>query len=63
MTGWGRDKRRQALAHKLELANVALSESRALIAEIFEKRDAETLMNRAYRIQEQIRELKGLLKS
>lgn len=70
-SGWGRSRQRQIVARKLEFANKMLAESRELILQIFEPDttaepmkhgSAQEISNRVYRIQEQIAELKRLVK-
>jgi len=62
-SGWGRDRKRQELARRLESANLMLAESRDIIAALFECRyRTEYLSDRAVRIQKQISELKRLVK-
>jgi len=63
-SGWGRDKNRQRLATLLEGANTALMAARELIqgAGIFPFEQAHELSGKAEKIQEQIAELKRLVK-
>lgn len=65
------DKRKAELCRLLEVANINLAQTRDLIVEIFEPDttaepmkhgSAQELSNRVYRIQEQIAELKRLVK-
>lgn len=46
----------------LEVANINLAQCRGLIEQIFEPDSAKDLENKVYRLQEQIRELKQLVK-
>jgi len=57
-----RDKRKAELCRVLEIANVNLASSRELIGQIFDPDSAKQIENRVYRLQEQIGELKKLVK-
>ncbi len=58
-----RDRRKAELCRFLEIANINLASSRELITQIFEPESAKQMENRVYRLQEQIRELKQLVKA
>jgi hypothetical protein len=57
------DRRKGELCRLLEIANINLANTRDLIRQVFEPDSAEKLQNRVYRLQEQIAELKRLVKS
>jgi hypothetical protein len=57
------DKRKAELCRLLEIANINLANTRDLIRQIYDPRDSEQISNRVYRLQEQIAELKRLVKS
>jgi ribosome recycling factor len=56
------DKRKAELCRLLEIANIRLADTRDLIRQIYDPSSAEQISNRVYRLQEQISELKRLVK-
>jgi hypothetical protein len=57
------DRRKQELCRLFEVANIQLAETRDLIRQIYGEASAEKIRYRVARLQENIKELKKLVKS